>query len=164
MSEEKKKWFAVYTKPRWEKKVVRLLSEKNVEVYCPLSKSKRNWSDRIKIVEEPIFKSYVFVRTEKQHLPAIRLVTGVVNFVYYLGKPAIIKDKEIEGMKRFFDEHQEVCLQNEDIKTEKAVVIRKGIFMGQKATVLSINRKYAKLKIQSLGLVILAEIKKKKRI
>jgi transcription antitermination factor NusG len=57
-----KKWFAIYTRPRWEKKVHKLLEEKGIECYCPLNKVHRKWSDRIKIVEEPLFKSYVFVK------------------------------------------------------------------------------------------------------
>ena len=64
-----KKWYALYTKPRWEKKVYRLLSERGMEAYCPLNKVKKKWSDRIKLVEEPLFKSYVFVHTEEEETP-----------------------------------------------------------------------------------------------
>ncbi len=58
-----KHWYAIYTKPRWEKKVHHLLSEKGLEAYCPLNKVTRKWSDRMKTVEEPLFKSYVFVQS-----------------------------------------------------------------------------------------------------
>ena len=61
-----KKWLAVYTRPRWEKKVDQLLKEQGTESYCPLNKVKRKWSDRVKTVEEPLFKSYVFVKNFRQ--------------------------------------------------------------------------------------------------
>ena len=60
------KWYAIYTRPRWEKKVDLLLKDQGLESYCPLNKVKRKWSDRIKLVEEPLFKSYVFVRTDEK--------------------------------------------------------------------------------------------------
>ncbi len=77
-----KKWLAIYTKPRWEKKVYGMLQEKGVESYCPLNKVQRKWSDRIKIVEEPLFKSYVFVRVCEDEKTPVRMLGGVVNFVY----------------------------------------------------------------------------------
>ena len=89
------KWYAIYTRPRWEKKVNSLLLEKGIESYCPLNKVRRKWSDRIKVVEEPLFKSYVFVKIGDEHRTEVRMTTGVVNFVYWNGKPAVIREKEI---------------------------------------------------------------------
>ena len=89
------KWFALYTKPRWEKKVNQLLIDKGVECYCPLNKVKRKWSDRTKTLEEPLFKSYVFVKVTEEERTKVRLTNGVVNFVYWNGKPAIVREKEI---------------------------------------------------------------------
>ena len=76
------KWYAVYTRPRWEKKVHQRFSEKGWESYCPLNKVEKQWSDRIKVVEEPLFKSYVFIRLQEEEASAVRMVNGVVNFVY----------------------------------------------------------------------------------
>src|SRR5262245_66596439 len=103
-----KKWYAVYTKSRWEKKVHRLLQEKQVESYCPLNKVRRKWSDRVKVVEEPLFKSYVFVRVNNEDRTAVRMTNGVINFIYWNGKPALIKDREINAIKRFLDEYENV--------------------------------------------------------
>jgi len=75
------KWLAIYTKPRWEKKVNQLLKDKGIECYCPLNKVHRKWSDRIKTVEEPLFKSYVFVKVEDADRTKVRLTNGGVNFV-----------------------------------------------------------------------------------
>ena len=95
-----RKWLAVYTRPRWEKKVNQLLIEKGLESYCPLNKVRRKWSDRVKIVEEPLFKSYVFVKVRDDDRTAVRMTNGAINFVYWEGKPAVIKEKEINAIKR----------------------------------------------------------------
>ena len=78
-----KKWFAIYTRPRWEKKVNLLLQEQGVESYCPLNKVRRKWSDRVKTIEEPLFKSYVFVKVSDEEKTTVRMTAGVMNFVYW---------------------------------------------------------------------------------
>jgi transcription antitermination factor NusG len=100
------RWYAIYTRPRWEKKVNTLLAEKGIESYCPLNKVRRKWSDRIKTIEEPLFKSYVFVRIRDDERSNVRMTSGVVNFVYWDGKPALIRDKEIQNIRRFLDEYE----------------------------------------------------------
>jgi len=87
-----KSWYAVHTRPRWEKKVAGQLAKKRLEYYCPLNKVQRQWSDRKKIILEPLFTSYVFVRlSETEHLPVLQ-TDGVLSFVYWLKKPAVIQD------------------------------------------------------------------------
>ena len=86
-----KKWLVVYTKPRWEKKVNTSLVNKGIEAYCPLNKVRRKWSDRMKTIEEPLFKSYVFVKVEDAGMTEVRFVDGVLNYVYWNGKPAIVR-------------------------------------------------------------------------
>ncbi len=88
-------WYAIKTRPRWEKKVVILLNEKRIENYCPLNKVSHQWSDRKKIVMEPVFKSYVFVKIEEERKWDIKKINGVLNYVYWLGKPARIREEEI---------------------------------------------------------------------
>ena len=77
------KWLAIYTKPRWEKKVNSLLKENGVESYCPVNKVRRKWSDRMKIVEEPLFKSHVFVKVNDTDKTKVRMTNGVLPFVYW---------------------------------------------------------------------------------
>ena len=96
-------WYAIYTKPRWEKKVHSLLTEKKIESYCPLNKVRKKWSDRMKTVEEPLFKRYVFARVNEEEQTKVRMTAGVMNFVYWQGKPAIIPAKEIETITEIFE-------------------------------------------------------------
>ena len=55
-------WSVIKTRSRWEKKVARLLKQKGIDTFCPLLKAKRQWSDRVKTIEQPLLKSYVFVK------------------------------------------------------------------------------------------------------
>jgi len=156
------KWYAVYTKPRWEKKVNGLLIQKGIESYCPLNKVRRKWSDRIKLVEEPLFKSYVFVRTTDEERTNVRMVDGVVNFVYWNGKPAVIKDKEIQVIKQFLNEYENVEAVKIELKPDDHVRVIAGPMMDREGKVLEIKNKTAKVQIDSLGYILIAHIDQSK--
>ena len=156
------KWFAIYTKPRWEKKVNHLLTNKGVECYCPLNKVKRKWSDRTKTIEEPLFKSYVFVKITEEERSKVRITNGVVNFVYWNGKPAIVREKEIQTIKLFLDEHENVQVRPMDLTVQQRVLITSGTFMDRTATVLDVRKKEVKVSIDSLGYELVALIDKNK--
>ena len=156
------KWFTIYTKPRWEKKVNQLLTDKGVECYCPLNKVKRKWSDRTKTVEEPLFKSYVFVKVTEEERTKVRLTNGVVNFVYWNGKPAVVREKEIQTIKLFLDEHENVQVRPMDLTVQQRVLITSGTFMDRTATVLDVRKKEVKVSIDSLGYELVALIDKNK--
>jgi transcription antitermination factor NusG len=158
------KWYAVYTKPRWEKKVNSLLLQKGIEVYCPLNKIRRKWSDRIKTIEEPLFKSYVFVKIKDDERTSVRMTNGVVNFVYWDGKPAIIKEKEIQTIRRFLDEYENVEAVRIDLTEGDRVQVIAGPMMDKEGKVMEVKNKMAKVCIDSLGYMLIAYIDKSKLI
>jgi len=162
MKETAKKWLAVYTRPRWEKKVNQLFLEKGLESYCPLNKVRRKWSDRIKLVEEPLFKSYVFVRVNEEDRKLVRMTSGAINFVYWNGKPAIIKDREITAIKRFLNEYENVEARPAEIKVNQRVRITNGSLMDHEGQVIAIRNKVAKVAIDSLGYILVAYIDRTK--
>lgn len=157
-----KKWFAIYTKPRWEKKVDKLLGEKGMESYCPVQKMQRQWSDRKKIVEEPLFKSYVFVRIADDEQTAVRMVNGVVNFVYWTGKPAIIKDEEIKIIRQFMNDYENVEVTQTPIEAGNKVMVQSGVLMGKSGTVKQVLRKKVEVYIESIGFTLTAYVEKSK--
>ena len=158
------KWYALYTRPRWEKKVNKLLEQKGIESYCPLNKVRRKWSDRMKTVEEPLFKSYVFVKIEDAGRTEVRMTDGVINFVYWDGKPAIVKDKEIQIIRHFLDEYENVQLESMHLKADQRVRIIAGPMMDQEGKILEVGHKLAKVAIDSLGCILVASIDKNKLI
>ncbi len=162
MSVQTRKWLAIYTRPRWEKKVNQLLIEKGVESYCPLNKVRRKWSDRVKVVEEPLFKSYVFVKVSDDDRTAVRMTPGAINFVYWLGKPAVIKEKEIAAIKRFLGEYENVEARPVVLKLNQRVRVTNGTLMDQEGKVLDIRHKTVKIAIDSLGYILVAYIDRSK--
>lgn len=157
-----RKWLAVYTRPRWEKKVNQLLLEKGLESYCPLNKVRRKWSDRVKIVEEPLFKSYVFVKVCDEDKTNVRMTNGAINFVYWNGKPAVVKEKEISAIKRFLNEYENVEARPMDLKVDQRVRITNGTLMDHEGKVLDVRHKMAKVAIDSLGYILIAYIERSK--
>lgn len=167
MSKKDKYWYAVYTKPRWEKKVHGLLSDQGIESYCPLNRVKKKWSDRMKWVDEPLFKSYVFVRILPEEQTRVRMVPGVINYIYWLGKPAVVKDKEIEDIRRFLNEYTDVKVESVEaveLKPEDKVIIRTGLLMDREATVQRIMHKTVEVVIESLGYKLVAQVDKDKLV
>ncbi len=157
---ETRHWYAVYTKPRWEKKVAELLTKKNIENYCPLNRVRKQWADRKKTVEEPLFTSYVFVRVTEQEQVQLRNTDGVINLVYWIGKPAIIKNEEIEIIRRFLSEHKHVSLEKTSVKVDDLVQVISGALMNYEGKVASVMTKTVKVLLPSLGYMLLAEVEK----
>ncbi len=154
--QQQKKWFVVYTIPRWEKKVAATLAAKDVEHYCPLNKVSRQWSDRKKIILEPLFKGYVFVYIEVADTLKIKNTAGIINFIYWNGKPAVVKSTEIETIRKFMDEFTEVTVTGIKVKVNDAVLVKQGLLMDFKGIVLEIIGNKARVKIQSMGLQLTA--------
>ena len=159
MEINQKKWFAVYTKPRWEKKVAETLMKMKIVNYCPLMKVHRQWSDRKKIVHEPLFTSYVFVQIDEgQQLP-IRSTSGVINFVYWLGKPAVIRNEEITTIRHFLNDYENVKLEKTQVNVNDTVRVIGGPLMEQNGQVVSVKNKMVKVLLPSLGYLMYVEVK-----
>ena len=132
------------------------MTDKGLECYCPLNKVRRKWSDRVKTVEEPLFKSYVFVKVGDEDRTAVRMTPGVVNFVYWNGKPAVVKDREITAIRMFLGEHEHVEVRQMDLSINQRVKINQGALMDMEAKIVSLSGKTAKIVIESLGYMLIA--------
>lgn len=161
MTEKSFNWYAVNTKPRWEKKIAQTLDSKGIENYCPLNKVVKQWSDRKKIILEPIFRCYVFVKVEEDKKWEIKRINGIVNYVYWLGKPAKIKEEEIITIKKFLHEFSEVEVEQIGLQVNQKVRIRQGILMNYEGILLEISGNRAFVKIESMGLQLSAHFDKK---
>ncbi|MDZ7846878.1 MAG: UpxY family transcription antiterminator [Owenweeksia sp.] len=97
-------WYAVYVKSRNEKKVAERFEARGLACYCPLHTVTRQWSDRRKKVREPLFKSYVFVQSNTSTRLTVLQTPGVVGFVNWLGRPAVIRNSEIDAIRIFLED------------------------------------------------------------
>jgi transcription antitermination factor NusG len=155
-----KNWLAVYTNSRSEKKVAQRLTDLGLEIYCPLKVEYRIWSDRKKKVEVPVFPSYVFVHLEEVDRLKVLDTPGVVNFVFWLGKPAIIRDNELDAIKKFLTQYESVKSRNIDIKRGQKVKITQGQLIRSEGVITEIRNKTVILKLEGIGFELYAEVGK----
>ena len=153
-----KKWYAVYTRARCEKKVSELLTRKDIENYCPLNKVKKQWADRKKTVLEPLFTSYVFVRVSESDHIQLKKTDGVINLVYWLGRPAVIRDVEIDMIQRFLGEYQNIKLEKTSVNLNDMVRIVSGPLLNHEGQVVEVKNKTVKIVLPSLGYLMSAEV------
>jgi transcriptional antiterminator RfaH len=132
-------WYAVYTNPRAEKKTYTLLKQKGFEVYLPLLKVLKQWSDRKKWVEEPLFKSYLFVRVSEREYTQVLQTQGVVKYVSFSGKAAIIRDDQIETIKLLLISEEELEIVDHQFKKGEFVQIKAGPFLGLRGELLDLQ-------------------------
>ncbi|MEI7983365.1 MAG: UpxY family transcription antiterminator [Bacteroidota bacterium] len=97
--EQTNHWYAVYTKSRQEKKLAERLAEIGIEAYVPLQKVVRQWSDRKKLVEIPLIRSYCFVKIAPKQYYDVLNTQGAVRYIWFSGKPAPIPDRQINILR-----------------------------------------------------------------
>jgi len=125
------KWFAVYTHSRAEKKVLERVLNAGFDAFLPLIITMKQWSDRKKKMVVPLINSYVFVKTNEVKLNSLLNIQGVIGVLKYLGKPAVVKDVEIENLKVLV-QNSDACQQIEpiDLTKEQDVEVITGSFTG----------------------------------
>lgn len=152
-------WMVVYTRPRWEKKVDSLLKEAGIESYCPVRKLERQWADRKKMVEMPLFNSYIFVKINPSEEFRVKQTLGVLSFIYFMGKPAIVRDHVIEDIKHFMDVCPDMETINlQDISRGDRVQIKSGVFFNQQGEVIQVQGKNILMVLEQLGCAIITKV------
>ena len=154
-----KKWYVLYTKPNFEKKVAKSLENLELEVYCPLRKEIRQWSDRKKNVEVPLFSSYVFVRTTPKNRSLVFNTAGVIRFLYWLGKPAVVRDEEIDTIKQWLENDSYHDVNIENYQPGRKVQITSGPFKEKEGVIHHINKKRLQLLLPELGCSVSVKIR-----
>ncbi len=129
-------WYAIYTKPRHEKAAVKLLTEKEFETYLPLIKKVRQWKDRKKKIEMPLFNSYIFVNFDYKNRFNVLETHGVVKIINFGGTPAIIPNWQIESLRQMLDFPDSLQLE-QYIKPGEIVEITDGPMSGMRGMVVT---------------------------
>ncbi|MCY7291689.1 MAG: UpxY family transcription antiterminator [Ferruginibacter sp.] len=161
MLKKEKNWYVVYTKPRWEKKIALVLQEKGIENYCPLNKVTKQWTDRKKVVLEPLFKGYIFICADENNKWDIKNIDGIINYIFWLGKPAVIRESEIITIKKFLNEFTDVKVTEQYAVATDEVQIKQGVMMNHKGIVLEIMGNKAKVLIKGMGIQLTAFFERK---
>ncbi len=133
------KWYAIYTHPRAEKQVRDRLIEAGIEVFLPLQKTYRIWSDRKKLVEVPLLSSYVFVRVCPVSFVKVYQTHGVVRFVSFEGQPAPIPQKQIDNLRLLINSNAEIEVSSEKFEQGDAVEVVRGSLIGLTGELIEIG-------------------------
>jgi len=146
-------WKVIYVKPRTEKKVEASLLKMGIRAYCPVVTEIHQWSDRKKKVQVPLLKSYVFVQPDERNLNAVFQVGQVVRYLFWLGKPAVVRDDEIKTMQDW------LISKNTEARVERIqpgdkMDIKTGPFKGAKGLVKEISKNRIQLLLLDLDMKI----------
>ena len=153
-----KNWYAVYTKPQSEKKVAALFVRKKFDVFFPMVHVKTKTFRKDKFIFEPLFKSIVFVCVTPEETALLKQTNGVINLLYWLGKPAIIATEEIAAIKEFTEDYRNIKLlpafvnSNEEARNinESSVSVEGRMF--------AVKNKTVKVSLPSLGYTMVAQV------
>ena len=152
-------WYVVYTKPKWEKKVAERLNEIGITAYCPLITKISQWSDRKKKIQVPLFTSYIFVKIEEKDRNVIFEIPGAIRYLFWLGKPAIVKEKEIQIIQDWLSEPNSFEVVVDKWRKGDKIMLESGPFVTQSAIVQEIKHNHYILILESLGCVLKIEKK-----
>lgn len=134
-----KKWFALYTKPRHEFKALEQLEEIEIETFLPTITLTKQWSDRKKKVTEPLFKGYVFIRSNEIERNNAVTRDAVIKTIFFDGKPAEIPSQEIESIKKMLEFPEKIQIFNGIVKGV-IVKIESGPFADVEGIVNSVSK------------------------
>lgn len=151
-------WYAVYTKPQSETKVVALLSKKRIESFCPHKRMIVGQGSKRKMVYEPLFPSFVFVLITEIQMYEVRRTSDVINFVYWLGRPAMIRTEEIENIAHFNGAYYNIQVEKSPVNAAGMVKITNepGLMHSDRG-MMSAKTTKVKLTLPSLGYTMYAE-------
>ncbi len=139
---DNKIWFAVYVKSRSEKKVFKLLEDIGIESFLPLITRVKQWSDRKKKVEEPLFRSYLFVNITLNDYYKVLNANGVVKFVTFERKPVPVPENQIVAIKEYLNDTELHVIDYEDFKEGELVRIKSGQMKDLIGRFIKINGKH----------------------
>jgi transcription antitermination factor NusG len=157
MTTDNKRWYVLYTAPRAEKKAEQRLKQNDLQTFLPLHLSPRRWSDRIKMVEVPFLPSYLFVRTTEHDLRSLVSIQGVSRIVFYNGKPAVIRDKEIKAIELFLEQAR---TREISYSLEEEVLIACGPLKDISGKIKRVKKKFLVLYLEQLGVTVSVGIDK----
>ncbi len=152
MIDQNYRWYPVYTRSRAEKKANEELNRKGIQTYLPLKKAVKQWSDRKKIVEEPLINSYLFAYISAREYAEVLMTNGVARFIYFSSQVASIPDQQIHDLKLLLATDADLELIDYDIKPGESVLIKAGPFKGIIAELVSVhNKQRIILRLQNMG-------------
>lgn len=130
-------WYPIYTNSKAEKAARIALEKKGIEVYLPIQKQLRQWSDRKKWVEMPFLPSYIFVRIEPHQFADVLMCKGISRFIYFAGKIATIPERQISQLKLLLANASELEVSDVEFQEGQHVIVKAGPLQGLRGELIS---------------------------
>lgn len=163
MKNKDKYWYALYVKSRTEKKVALEFEFLKIDYYLPLVKRLKIWSDRKKWVEEPLFRSYIFVNIFQEDYYRVLQTNNVVKYITFEGKAVSIPEAQIIAIKHYLEEADPDNIDEKDWKTGRKVEVVSGSMAGLKGELVEVRGKNkVRVEIEAVGRSIIIHIPKSK--
>lgn len=152
-------WFVLCVKAHQEIRVADILERMNVEVFCPILSDTRDWSDSNKVVETPLFKGYVFVNLEEKYRGLVFGAPGVARYLFWQGKPAIIKDEDIWTIKKWMAEGTNDVESLSKLIPGSEVVVEKGVLKDHSGIVYWVKKNNVSFLLKEMGVKVQEALK-----
>ena len=153
-TDQNSKWHVLYTKPRHEVKALERLTQNGFEVYCPMKTTLKQWSDRKKKVSEPLLPSYLFIKTTEKKRATPLEDPSVLNYIFWLGKPAIVRESEIDTLKGIVSKDKAQEFEIRKLNIGDKIAVNKGQIKSKNAIVKTISNNYITAELKELGMKI----------
>ena len=153
-----KNWYIIYTKPKCAKKVATRFTKRKIENFFPVNCKQINTLKRRKMQEEPLFDSYVFAYIPESDITKIKMIDGVLNLVYWKGKPATICNNEIEVMKEFTTDYEDIKVEKTRVNPEDVARVIDDPKYSIDGNVLTVKNTTVKVNLRSIGFTMIAEV------
>ena len=154
-------WYLVYTRQGQENKLAGILTAKSIINYCPLNKLNQRWLERGHVNYRPLFPGYVFVCLKSANIPIVKAVRGIVNFVFWLGAPAVIPDDEILAIKCFLDEYAGIRIQKIPVNPDERHRVIYGPLVIREGSEFEVRNSPVSVILPTLGYTLIAEERKR---
>lgn len=153
-------WYALYTRSRYEKKLHHEMGKRGVESYLPLKVEKKKWSDRTKVIEEPLLRGYLFVKVSNREYFDVLNNNGAVCYVAFDGKAAAIPENQILDLQKFVSNfNDKINVTRDRISKGTLVKVKNGLLKGVQGEIIEVRGKSRiVLRFKSLGYCLHSDI------
>lgn len=152
-------WYAIYTRPRHEKKIFARLLQEKIDAFLPMQTTIRQWSDRKKKVSEPLFSCYIFVHISSKDYYRVLNQDGVVRYVTFEGKAVTIPEKQIRLIQNLLDLNVDIEESSEPIPKGAMVEIKAGPLAGVTGQLIErTGKKRVVIRIEEINKALLVNV------
>jgi transcription antitermination factor NusG len=155
----KRRWLVLYTRPRFEKKVDIQLFERRIASFLALREEMRQWSDRRKLVQAPLFPGYIFVHVSERERVSALEIDGVVKYVSFGGRFAVVHDEVVESLRLALQRPRDVRIEDTSLKLGQRIRVAHGPMAGMKGRLLAFHGSTrVAIEVEAINQVVSVEV------